>query len=65
MSFKSAITYDMNYIINELDNIETEELIEISKNTNKFLNLLMLKIEYRKIIEGKRETICLEKNLKY
>lgn len=65
MSFKSAITYDMNYIINELDNIETEELIEISENTNKFLNLLMLKIEYRKIVEGKREVICLEKNLKY
>ncbi len=48
MSFKSALIYDMDYIIKEIDSIETEELEEIQKNIKKFMNVLNNELNFRK-----------------
>lgn len=32
LSFKSALIYDMDYIVKEIDSIETKELEEIQKD---------------------------------
>ena len=48
LSFKSALIYDMDYIIKEIDSIETEELEEIQKNIKKFMNVLNNELNFRK-----------------
>ena len=48
LSYREALMYDMDYITKELDSIETKELEEISRDVCRFLNLISLKIEYRK-----------------
>ena len=39
--------YDMDYISKEIDNVETEDLIEISENIIKFYYFLLNEIGYR------------------
>lgn len=51
MSFKSALIYDMDYIVKEIDDVETEDLIEISENIRKFYYLLLTEIDYRKSLK--------------
>ena len=47
MSFKDAIIYDMNYIIKEIDNIDSKELELIYKTTTKFLRDLGRELTFR------------------
>ena len=47
MSFKSALLYDMDYIIKEMDDVETEDLVEISEKVIKFYYLLLNEVGYR------------------
>jgi hypothetical protein len=51
MSFKSELIYDINHIIKEIDDVETEELIEISESVKKFYYLLFTEIDYRKSLK--------------
>ena len=53
MSFKSALIYDMDYITKEIDDIETEELIEISKAITKCYHLLINEVRYRESLKSK------------
>ena len=48
LSFKSALIYDMDYIVKEIDSIETEELEEIQKDVKKFMNILNNELNFRK-----------------
>ena len=47
MSFKSALLYDMDCIIEEMDDVETEDLLEISEKVIKFYYLLINEVGYR------------------
>ena len=48
LSFKSALIYDMDYIVKEIDSIETKELEEIQKDVKKFMNILNNELNFRK-----------------
>ena len=48
MSFKYALLYDMDYITKEIDEVETEDLLEIGEAVKKFYDLLLDEIDYRK-----------------
>ena len=47
MSLKSALLYDMDYITKEIENVETDDLIEISEKIIKFYYLLLNEVGYR------------------
>ena len=53
MSFKSGLLYNMDYIAKEIDDVETEDLIEIGKDVKKVYGLLLEEINYRKSLKTK------------
>lgn len=48
MSFESALIYDMDYIVKEIDSIETKELEKIQNSTKMFINILNDELIFRK-----------------
>ena len=51
MESRKTLFYNMDYIVKEIDDVETEDLKEIVKDVKEFYNILLEEVNYRKSLK--------------
>lgn len=51
MESRKTLSYNMDYIVKEIDDVETEDLKEIVKDVKEFYNILLEEVNYRKSLK--------------
>lgn len=51
MESRKTLLCNMDYIVKEIDDVETEDLKEIVKDVKEFYNILLEEVNYRKSLK--------------